>query len=927
LAYVFDPINNTLIDDEDKSLGNKLALNDDEFQKLLDIPGVFRASEAPQPPQKPDVIDIEAINRFVRENPRDDKAEGGRIKLKRGSNVIDSLSFEQIRKLFPTYFDAAATATKVDENVIKEILQMYANKEGGRTYIGKQLGLDQSVVGRILKKAEANKLITKVDPKDFKTKESQRIYENPKARKIHNVVRPITELDRKQNPDIPKNARFKVVFATPQGKTTKIPDEFIGVKYFNTEKAANVALDKRLKADFSKPEDPTAAKFKAQKKRADFLRRNAPLYASGTGNYEFHHIMNIGGEIPLDTNDIAVISKKMNRVLSPYNKDLNRIGDSITTLINEQPKGYLKRIDELNDVGEKIVKKAVKELPKEYKNLIGFNRVVPITDEYGTPINFVGKKFGGSNQKKPGVKLTELSVDQDTALRKQIKADATTLGKSTVKDKILSSTGKVLKTAGKVIKPIGYAVGTKALFDAQALADEQGIELSLLDQAIALDSGDPELAIKNYKMRTDPEFAMQEKAKTLAIPLDEGTYDVIDKVKPDETIQDFMAHGGRAGFSNGGAAGADVDFATELEYFFTNPDAELPAMQTYKETNNPVEVLNDIINPRNYPYYADVLARAGIRIGEFGARLLPATGKLISDLIQKPAFKVKSTEDNYVRDYLDPPPPSNIKGTGIFSEFLENITPTTLEKKVGLDTLIKKEEQRLKDTGSTVGPKVFADTLGLGTEVAAQIFPGLKLLRAYAKKNNLPVNDVTQKLLVKEIDQVLEKQGMNRREFLQVTGAGATVILAKMLGFGDEVAKTAKVAEKAAEVSSGAAPTYFFDLVEIIKKKGIDTTKRRAIKDLENVYQYKGYEVYEDLATGEIRVEKISPEADMITERQILEFKPGRGDESNPKPPDEYEEVTETNSRIIEDQYNEPDYEEGINIEEILEFIKNEKAN
>ena len=56
---------------------------------------------------------------------------------------------------------------------------------------------------------------------------------------------------------------------------------------------------------------------------------------------------------------------------------------------------------------------------------------------------------------------------------------------------------------------------------------------------------------------------------------------------------------------------------------------------------------------------------------------------------------------------------------------------------------------------------------------------------------------------------------MDRREFLQVTGAGATVILAKMLGFGDEVAQTAKVAEKAAEVSSGAAPPYFFDLVEI----------------------------------------------------------------------------------------------------------------
>ena len=79
MAYVFDPINNTLIDDEDKSLGNKLALNDNEFQKLLDIPGVFRASEAPQPPPRPDVQEIEAINRFIRDNPVE-KAEGGRLK-------------------------------------------------------------------------------------------------------------------------------------------------------------------------------------------------------------------------------------------------------------------------------------------------------------------------------------------------------------------------------------------------------------------------------------------------------------------------------------------------------------------------------------------------------------------------------------------------------------------------------------------------------------------------------------------------------------------------------------------------------------------------------------------------------------------------------------------------------------------------------
>jgi ElaB/YqjD/DUF883 family membrane-anchored ribosome-binding protein len=225
--------------------------------------------------------------------------------------------------------------------------------------------------------------------------------------------------------------------------------------------------------------------------------------------------MNIGGEIPLDTNDIAVISGKMNRTLAPYNKDLNNIANDISDLISDQPKNYLKRIDELNDQAEGIVKKAVKELPKEYRNLIGFNRVVPVFDEYGTPINFVGKKFGGSNQKQPGIKLEKLTTEQANSLRKQIKTDALSFEKAGLKDKILSGTGKVLKGVGKVIKPIGYAAGAKALFDARALADEKGIELSKTDLFMALDSGDPNVAINNYMRRNDPEFAAAERAKDL----------------------------------------------------------------------------------------------------------------------------------------------------------------------------------------------------------------------------------------------------------------------------------------------------------------------------------------------------------------------------------------------------------------------------
>ncbi len=54
MAYIFDPIQNTFIDDEDTSLGNKFALSDDA-QNIMDLinkqmgPGtVFPASDLPE---------------------------------------------------------------------------------------------------------------------------------------------------------------------------------------------------------------------------------------------------------------------------------------------------------------------------------------------------------------------------------------------------------------------------------------------------------------------------------------------------------------------------------------------------------------------------------------------------------------------------------------------------------------------------------------------------------------------------------------------------------------------------------------------------------------------------------------------------------------------------------------------------------------
>src|SRR6056300_1048872 len=80
LAYIFDPISNTYIDDEDESLGNKLALSEDAEKIIKQIddqfgPGtVFPASELP-PKENP-------YKDFEDRNPA---AEGGMI----GGGVIE----------------------------------------------------------------------------------------------------------------------------------------------------------------------------------------------------------------------------------------------------------------------------------------------------------------------------------------------------------------------------------------------------------------------------------------------------------------------------------------------------------------------------------------------------------------------------------------------------------------------------------------------------------------------------------------------------------------------------------------------------------------------------------------------------------------------------------------------------------------------
>ena len=170
-----------------------------------------------------------------------------------------------------------------------------------------------------------------------------------------------------------------------------------------------------------------------------------------------------------------------------------------------------------------------------------------------------------------------------------------------------------------------------------------------------------------------------------------------------------------------------------------------------------------------------------------------------------------------------------------------------------------------------------------------------------------------------------------RRGFIKAAGAagaGIAALKTGLIGLGE---KAAPVVEKAVESAKGVPP-YFYQLVDVIKSKG------QEIKSYgERIKQYiapskdgkSELMLTEDLNTGDIQVKKIYKENDdMVTKTEEMNFNKGQADEGTKgTPPDDYEEVTSYNSRIYKDEFNEPDFVEGIDVEEIVKEVDVKKAD
>jgi hypothetical protein len=995
LAYIFDPISNTYIDDEDESLGNKLALSQDAEDIIKQIdeqfgPGtVFPASELP-PKENP-------YKDFEDRNPA---AEGGMI----GGGVIEGEDYGDRSGFAEPKLIQGGSKTPVQfrgKYGVRSMLTIPANTSGYLGRSGEQLVFETE--------ADARRFINQdLDNLNFKAKQSKKrspVIEQ-RLKDIRNYVKELKKGGNKVylNDVVEKFLGSKTVVGTGRfakeqtnlGSRTTIKDNI-------REALGQEEYDKLIKSQATDPRITDANKAKFNKLVLDVNRGDLPITA--LGSEERGTKTNIKNYLT-DAN-----KKRFDKILSKLRAINSRISQPSDTLTEEG-------IEELKKTTTKNFDSIIKKYPSSiekrtnifksgtrfydaksyilsllarhvtrggnlYKHIGGdtakdakfrnlktnkiitlkninlnspeFKEAATVYNEFeklkNTQIDnpITGEKISlnnaikeGSGNKdyliidhQDGVKKNPLKNLNITTQKQNIGFELAGLSEDEKKrfyrDKVDFDTnldrftkyGQRLLTKGGYKKPketiqdyrervSNFAENVKNKMDASRMLTSKipggAIALTPLDFTMSMMAGvpltDAAASAGSYLLK-DPvigravniplalremtDYGSEEEMLQRATERREKGEDflqgLLDKVKEgagdQPEISPFQAaEGGRAGFSGGGAVGADDNFAKELEYYFTNPDTELPQMQTFKETMNPVTHLNDMIDPRNYPYYADILARSGVRVAEFGARILPALGKLASDLIQKPAFKVVDADSDYVQDYnlpggklfidefdmMDTGNKKTLEGTGIFTEFLQNITPTSMEKKLGLDKLIEGEKEKMIERGSTAAPVALGETVGLGVELAAPIFPGVKFLQSYAKARNLPADDVTKQIMEKEIDEVLSAKGTNRREFLKVSGAGGAVILAKMLGFGDDFGRVAKVAEKAAVQTAnvGGKPAWFDALVSKIIREGDDITKQAATKDRETVHVMKlgeqeGVRVTQDLETGNITVDYDSP--------------------------------------------------------------------
>ena len=244
--------------------------------------------------------------------------------------------------------------------------------------------------------------------------------------------------------------------------------------------------------------------FEFVEKRKEYIKKNSnPKFEKFLqGNPEFHksHMSDLYTQ-KVKTNTLGYARASVNiDDLKDIDAKMNALYKKTNKLLKDKPKNLNILLDEINQKGTDLAAQS------------GGYKKFEATDPF-TKKKFVINFSSAAQELDPTELLKNKKLSQLTEADKPLLKN--------LKDMGLKNIARGAKTVGKVIKPLGYAFGANALKTAITKADEQGLDLNILDKAMAFDSGDAEVALNNARRRVDPEFAAAERAKDLSKMMDD----------------------------------------------------------------------------------------------------------------------------------------------------------------------------------------------------------------------------------------------------------------------------------------------------------------------------------------------------------------------------------------------------------------------
>ena len=409
-----------------------------------------------QRPQR--ALDKEAIDDFMKRNP---KAEGGRISFEKAGEVKDFSSLKNIRlsEGGNFRFDSEAggkffTKTFPADTDLKDVIKFRDNYLSG-------------------KGIEPGKIKKGPNPKRGKYVGVK----NQKHIKFNGVTYQVAVQRMKDG----KMETEKPFYTTSLTEAKKVRDQRVSKSPPKIQKG--VFNPDREKEKRKIDERRTIQKTKEGRKNIAY---KAPK------GYQVHHLLPLTLAGPdTNTRDLAVISAQMNQEIAQFDKPIKNLTEEAALLdYNGDRKNALKRLKEINQELNDIVKKGVKKLGPKYEGLIGFNELVPVYDANGAVVETSYKPVGIDFKKSiaKNIKVPEKVKNLSTPALQKLAAEAPMVAANPMfSPGILKEAFKQLPTpAGAVALNLGFGVDPRSSIDRASIAAEAAFAPALVKQAAKL---------------------------------------------------------------------------------------------------------------------------------------------------------------------------------------------------------------------------------------------------------------------------------------------------------------------------------------------------------------------------------------------------------------------------------------------------------